>query len=286
LEFDHADIYRDLPHYRSSFAEFVRLLPDDGLLAVSAAYPDALELARSSRARVLSYVAKDGLRADYGARDFHFSPEGVRFTVLEQGNPLGQVQTTMGGLHNVENALGTLAAARALGLGFDDIRRGLESFRGVKRRQEVRAEIGGILVVDDFAHHPTAVRETIAAVHQQYPERRLWAVFEPRSNTSRRNIHQEEYAGAFEGASLVSIKVPEPHDKVPQSEQLDVMRLVEALESNGIEATAERDVATLVERLSSGSRPGDIVLVMSNGSFGGLIDHLIRQLRSRRGQAP
>jgi len=286
MEFDHADIYRDFAHYRSSFEQFLRLLPEDGVLAVSAAYPDALELARSCRARILSYVGKDGVRADYAARDAQFSDRGARFTVLEQGQPLGQILISMGGSHNVENALGALSVARSLGLSFEEIRAGLESFRGVKRRQEVRAEIGGVLVVDDFAHHPTAVRETIAAVHRRYPRRRLWAVFEPRSNTSRRNIHQEEYANAFEGAARSSIKIPEPHDKVPQSEQLDVVRLVESLGKRGIRAEAEREVEVLVERVASDSRPGDVVLVMSNGSFGGLIEKLIARLRSHAGESP
>src|SRR5262249_30074950 len=228
-EFDHADIYRDLSHYRSSFEQFIRLLPDDGLLAVSAAYPDALELARCCRARVLSYGGADGLGADYAARDTQFSDRGARFTLIEHGRLLGEIQIGMGGHHNVENALGALSVARALGLSFEQVRAGLETFRGVKRRQEVRGEIGGVLVIDDFAHHPTAVRETIAAVHRRYPQRRLWAVFEPRSNTSRRNIHQEEYASAFRGAALSSIKIPEPHDKVPQNEQLDVPRLGDGL---------------------------------------------------------
>src|SRR5205085_4661789 len=128
----------------------------------------------------------------------------------------------MSGNHNVENAAGVYAAARTLGLTDAQIAHGFESFRGVKRRQEPRGEPGGILVIDDFAHHPTAVRETIAAIRQRYPKRRLWAIFEPRSNTSRRNIHQEDYAHAFTGAARASLKVPEHHDKVPLSEELDV----------------------------------------------------------------
>jgi UDP-N-acetylmuramate: L-alanyl-gamma-D-glutamyl-meso-diaminopimelate ligase len=286
LEFDHADIYRDLPHYRSAFERFVELLPNDGLVAVSAAYADALAMARSGRARVVSYSGQEGTQADYSAREVRFSEQGTRFTVLEQGRSLGEIQTSMSGSHNVENALGVLALGRGLGLSWEEIRVGLESFRGVKRRQEARAEIGGVLVVDDFAHHPTAVRETVAGVHRRYPRRRLWAVFEPRSNTSRRNIHQQEYATAFEGAARSSIKIPEPHDKVPQNEQLDIALLVDALGKSGIQADAEREVPALVEKVSSDSRPGDVVLVMSNGSFGGFIEKLILKLRSRFGESP
>jgi UDP-N-acetylmuramate: L-alanyl-gamma-D-glutamyl-meso-diaminopimelate ligase len=154
----------------------------------------------------------------------------------------------------------------------------------VKRRQEIRGTEHGVLVIDDFAHHPTAVRETIVAIRQRYPDRRLWAVFEPRSNTSRRNIHQKEYASAFEGASLASIRVPEPHDKVPIDEQLDIGKVVEALRAHGIEADASPDTDVLVKRVVDGARPGDVVLVMSNGSFGGFIPTLLDGLRSKAGR--
>src|SRR5947209_19942206 len=152
----------------------------------------------------------------------------------------------MAGRHNVENAIGVWAAARSLGLTSTQVAVGFASFRGVKRRQETRGEPNGILVIDDFAHHPTAVRETIHAIRLRYPDRRLWAVFEPRSNTSRRNIHQKEYETAFEGASLASIRVPEPHDKVPLDEQLDIGKVVDALRARGIDANASPDVADLV----------------------------------------
>jgi UDP-N-acetylmuramate: L-alanyl-gamma-D-glutamyl-meso-diaminopimelate ligase len=181
----------------------------------------------------------------------------------------------------VENALGVYAAARALGLKADDIREGFASFAGVKRRQEIRGEVDGVLVIDDFAHHPTAVRETIVAIRQRYPDRRLWAVFEPRSNTSRRNIHQKEYATAFEGAALASIRVPVPHDKVPVDEQLDIGKVVDELRAHGIEADASPDVPVLLKRVVEGARAGDVVLVMSNGAFGGFIPSLLEGLRSR-----
>lgn len=284
VELDHADIYRDLAHYEASFEAFLRLMPDNGLLAVSAAYPQALKISRLCRSRVVTYAAKEGAVADYTAAQVQFSSQGARFTVHERGKAVGQVQMSMGGTHNIENALGALAIGVGLGLGFEEIATALQSFGGVRRRQEVRAEINGTLILDDFAHHPTAVRETIAAVHGRYPQRRLWAVFEPRSNTSRRNIHQEEYAQSFDGADRASIRVPEPHDKVPAGEQLDIGRLVDALRSRGIEAAGEREVPALVKQLVEGSRSGDVILVMSNGSFGGFIDLLISSLRARAGE--
>ena len=274
VEFDHADIYRDLAHCESAFDRFVRLLPPDGLLAVSAVYPNAVRIARACPARVVTY----GGDGDYAARDLTLGSDGARFEVLEGGRALGEARLPIGGAHNVENALGVMAAARGLGLSLDEIARGLATFAGVRRRQEVRAEPGGVLVIDDFAHHPTAVRETIAAVRSRYPGRRLWAVFEPRSNTSRRNVHQEEYARAFAGAARVSLKVPEPHDKVPADQRLDVGKLTAALRLQGIAATAEAEVAALVAEVAASAAPGDVVLVMSNGAFGGFLDKLIAAL--------
>jgi UDP-N-acetylmuramate: L-alanyl-gamma-D-glutamyl-meso-diaminopimelate ligase len=138
-----------------------------------------------------------------------------------------------------------------------------------------------VLVIDDFAHHPTAVRETITAIRLRYPERRLWAVFEPRSNTSRRNIHQTEYAKAFAGATRTSIRIPEPHDKVPIDEQLDIEKVTHALRDQGIDANAARDTDVLVNTVIGESKPGDVILVMSNGAFGGFIPTLLEGLQER-----
>ncbi|RKG56869.1 UDP-N-acetylmuramate:L-alanyl-gamma-D-glutamyl-meso-diaminopimelate ligase [Corallococcus sp. AB011P] len=284
VEFDHADIFRDLPHYEATFEKFVRLVPKDGQLVVCAAYPNAVRIARGGTAPVSTYVAKEGADADYTPKNISFGPEGARFNVVEKGQDLGTVTLPMSGAHNVENALAVIAAARGLGLSFAEIQQGLSTFQGVKRRQEVRAEVDGVLVVDDFAHHPTAVRETIAAIHHRYPDRPLWAIFEPRSNTSRRNIHQEDYAHAFPGAARASLKVPERHDKVPEGEELNVPKLIEALKGQGIAADGATDVQTLVDRVASEAKSGDVLLVMSNGSFGGFIDKLLTALKARAGK--
>lgn len=280
VEFDHADIYRDMAHYESAYDKFAATIPEDGFLAVSAAYPNAVAIAqRSSRAYVATYAAHGD--AEYVAENLRFGPEGARFAIREPRGAAGEFLLPMSGHHNVENAVGVYAAARALGLTADQIRAGFASFRGVKRRQEIRGEIGGVLVIDDFAHHPTAVRETITAIRLRYPERRLWAVFEPRSNTSRRNIHQSEYTTAFDGAARASIRVPEPHDKVPIDEQLDIDRVVDALRAKGIDAEASPDVGELVRRVIAEAQPGDVILVMSNGAFGGFIPTLLEGLRRR-----
>jgi UDP-N-acetylmuramate: L-alanyl-gamma-D-glutamyl-meso-diaminopimelate ligase len=283
IEFDHADIYRDMAHYESAYVRLAEIMPADGALVVCASYPNAVEIARrAKRARVLTYGADERFAADYCARDLSFDASGAHFVVREPDGAAPRVLLPMAGRHNVENAIGVYAAARSLGLTSEQIAIGFASFRGVKRRQEPRGEPNGVLVIDDFAHHPTAVRETIHAIRLRYPDRRLWAVFEPRSNTSRRNIHQREYAESFEGAQRVSLKVPEPHDKVPANEQLSVPAVADALQHHGIDADYSSDVGELVHRVADGAREGDVVLVMSNGAFGGFIPSLLTALESHR----
>jgi UDP-N-acetylmuramate: L-alanyl-gamma-D-glutamyl-meso-diaminopimelate ligase len=282
VELDHADIYRDLAHYESAFERLVAQVPAGGVIAVSASWPGAVRLARTGQARVITYSAQPGVAAEVSAVGLAFGPDGSRFEVREPGGTT-QVTLPLAGRHNVENALGVWAVGRSLGLSPDALTRGLASFAGVKRRQEERGEPGGVLVIDDFAHHPTAVRETVAAVAARYPGRRLWALFEPRSNTSRRNLHQAEYAQAFQGAARATVKVPEPHDKIPAGEELDVPLLARALAQTGVSATAAPTVEAVLEEVRAEARPGDVLLVMSNGSFGGLIPRLLQDLAARTG---
>ncbi len=278
IEFDHADIFTDLAHYESVFEKLCATLPANGWLGVSASYPGALRLARThSKAPIVTYAV--GGDADYSASHLTFGPRGARFTI--RGPEATDVLLPMSGQHNVENAVGVYAAARALGLTPNEIAAGMASFSGVKRRQEPSGEIAGVLVIDDFAHHPTAVRETIEGIRQRYADRRLWAVFEPRSNTSRRNVHQAEYASAFDHADVVTIRIPEPHDKVPADQQLNVQAIVRQLNERGIEATALSDVAEMTRLVATTARENDLILVMSNGSFGGFIPSLLAALEQR-----
>ena len=282
IEFDHADIYTSMTHYESAYERFCATLPADGWLGVSATYPRAVEIAtQRSKAQVVTYGVKES--ADYRARDMQFGEGGVRFVIDGPDSETAGITMAMSGMHNVENAVGVWAAARAVGLAPEAIASGLASFLGVKRRQEPRGYVAGVLVIDDFAHHPTAVRETIAGIRQRYRDRRLWAVFEPRSNTSRRNIHQQEYASAFDEADVVTIRLPEPHDKVPADQQLDVPAIVKAIGGRGIEATGLANVPDIVDLLAREARANDVVLVMSNGAFGGLIPELLSALEQRIG---
>ena len=235
---------------------------------MSATYPKAVEIARraSGKAKVVTYAVNG--KADYRADDERFSADGAHFRIHTARKKTKELLLPMSGYHNVENAAGVYAATRSIGLSHDQIAHGFETFAGVKRRQEVRGEPGGVLVIDDFAHHPTAVRETIEAIHERYPDRRLWAVFEPRSNTSRRNIHQKGYAASFVGA-------------VGEGDVKDFTAL--ELNAQGIVADSSEDVAELMRRVSHNAQPGDLILVMSNGAFGGFIPSLLDNLHKRFG---
>src|SRR5512138_2287840 len=230
-ELDHADIYRDEAHYESAFERFAEILPADGFLAACASYPSVLRIAARARCRVETYSAETA--ADWQARDLQLAPDGARFDLVHRGRTLVRAHLTMGGPHNVENALGVAAAATSLGLSPSEIAAGFSAFRGVKRRQEVRGVAGGVTVVDDFAHHPTAVARTLEAIRGTFPTGRILACFEPRSNTSRRNLHQREYVSAWPGAAEVFILRPAPTDRVPESERLDVDRLAREIASGG-----------------------------------------------------
>jgi len=281
-EFDHADIYRDLAHYESAFEKFFALLPQDGFAAVCSTFPNSKRLASFARCRTETYSARDEFEADWHSRWVQLGPAGASFEVDFKGKPEIRVTLPAAGRHNVENALGVYAACRALGLKPDEIAKGFASFQGVKRRQELRGEIKGVAVIDDFAHHPTAVRETIAAVLAQYPGRRLVAVFEPRSNTAMRKIHQDEYAHAFKGADEAIISQPSAIAKVPESERIDAKRMAEDIGRAGTRARWMESPDAIVAALAKEARSGDVVLAMSNGAFGGLHDKLLKALDGKR----
>jgi len=280
-EFDHADIYRDTAHYESAFEKFFPLLPQDGYVAACSAFPNWKRLATFAKCRVESYCAQDDVEADWRSRWLNLGPAGATFEIHYKDKAEIRVTLPAAGRHNVENALGVYAACRALGLKPDEIAAGFRSFRGVKRRQELRGEVRGVAVIDDFAHHPTAVRETIAAVLAQYPGRRLMAVFEPRSNTAMRKIHQEEYANAFRGADEAIISQPTAIAKVPESERIDAKRMAQDITDAGTRARWMESPDAIVAALAKEARSGDVVLAMSNGAFGGLHDKLLKALGAK-----
>ena len=278
-EFDHADIYRDLAHYESSFEKFCALLPADGFLAACTRFPNWKKLAAFARCRVETYAVEH--EAQWSAGHVELGPHGARFDVLFNGAVERRVTVPVAGRHNLENSLGVWAVCRALGLSPDEIAAGLAAFSGVKRRQEVRGEEQGALVIDDFAHHPTAVCETIAGIASRYPGRRLVAVFEPRSNTAMRQIHQHEYATAFLGAAECIISQPGAIAKVPESERVDARQLAIDIAKSGTPARWMEGPDAIVAALTRELRDGDLVLGMSNGGFGGFHGKLLAALRER-----
>src|SRR4051812_24428560 len=280
-EFDHADIYRDLAHYESAFERFFALLPQDGFAAACSGFPNWKKLAAHAKCKVETYCASEAIEADWNSRWVNLGPAGATFEVDYQGKVEIRVTLPSAGRHNVENALGVYAACRALGLKPDEIAAGFRSFRGVKRRQELKGEIKGVAVIDDFAHHPTAVRETIAAVLAQYPGRRMVAVFEPRSHTAMRKIHQDEYAHAFRGADEAIISQPTAIAKVPEAERIDARKMAEDIAGAGTRARWMESPDAIVAALAKEARSGDVILAMSNGAFGGLHDKLLKALGAR-----
>ncbi len=282
VEYDHAEMFATFDAVKEAFARFVELIPaatSDGLLAVCADDPVALEIAGKCRGEVVTYGLSPSARIR--GEMIETGPDGTRFRVQENGNDLGVFRLWLTGDHNMRNALSGIAVARALEVPVESIASGLEAFVGVRRRQEIRGVVDDIVVVDDFAHHPTAVRETIAAIRARFRDRRVWAIFEPRTNTSRRDVFQEEYARAFDGADRIVIAPVDHPERAPEGRRFDVERLIDDLTGKSLAAETLPDVDRIVRTLADETRPGDVVLVMSNGSFGRIHEKLLAALGAR-----
>ena len=274
IEFDHADIYRDEEAYRFAFARFINLVPQNGTLVAGWDSPLVRELAPKSFAPIESFGtgahAGDGAHPRWSARDIEFGSDATRFDVLHEGRSWGRIETPVPGMFNVRNALAAIAAATAAGASRDGILEGLRTFRSVRRRMEVFGEVGGVTLIDDFAHHPTAVEETIAAARQRYAGRRLVAVFEPRSYTAQRREFQEPYRRALAGAEVVVIAGLFHPERYSAQTALDADALVESLQQGGVDAHHLPDADEIVRFLPARLADGDVVLIMSNGAFGGI----------------
>jgi len=295
IEFDHADVYRDLAHMQGEFAKLLRAMPEDGAVVAAAGSETIEEVLRHAPCRVLRYGVESA-DADYRARNLEAGPEGTRFEIaagaphaaaaLPQYSDVQQASALLPayGAYNVNNALSAVAVAQLCGVPLAQAAAGLSAWRGVKRRQEVRGAARGITLVDDFAHHPTAVRETLAGLRARFPGRRLVAVFEPRSNTSRRARFEADFARALKAADFVLIQ--QVADEALYSafgenpERLDAGRVAAQLESGGTPAAACADVEAIVERLAARCEPGDVVVTLSNGGFGGIWERLLQRLNA------
>ncbi len=289
IEFDHADIYRDLAHLAESFRKLVAIIPPDGLLVACADYPVVLEVASRARCPVVRYAragAAAAPAAAAGAKSWAVRVLGedggfTRFR-MENGAEGHDYALRLPGAHNAENAAAVAIALRHFGFPPARVAEALAGFSGVRRRQEVVGEFGGVLVVDDFAHHPTAVRETIGAIRARFPGRPVTAIFEPRSNTSRRKVFQKEFAEALAAADAVILAGVFGSGKLSPEERMDPREVVAAVARAGRAAFYIEEVDGIVEHVAAAARPGDLVLVMSNGGFGGIQGKLARALSERR----
>ncbi len=281
MEFDHADIYDDWDDYRTAFEAFAALVSPEGLLALNGDDEHVRDLARHARSRV-SLFGTGNPELDVRADDIRPSVGGTTFRLVRRGDVLGEVTLQSSGRHNVMNALAAATLALDEGVPFDAVAAAFRDFRGMKRRQEIRAEIGGVTIVDDFAHHPTAVRETLAAARDRWPGQRIIGVFEPRTNSSRRKAFESAYVDAFRGTNVAILSVPPFRHNDRVSDFMDVHAITESLVSEGVDAAALETVDEIIDRLTDMARPGDVIVVMSNGGFGGLHDRLIARLEEEK----
>jgi len=282
VEFDHADIYEDLAAVSLAFRRFVRLVPRKGLVLVGADSPGAMALREAAVSRVETFGL--GAGADWQAHDLEPAGAGTRFGVRRRGSPFGRFEVPLLGSHNVRNALAAIAVAAALDVGSEQIAAALRSFAGVKRRLELVGRAADVDVYDDFAHHPTAIAETLGGLRAARPEARIWAVFEPRSASSCRKVFQDAFAGAFTAADEVVI-APVFRSALPEPERLSVADLVRELRSRGQAARQAATLDDIVAAIVREHRPGDLVVLMSNGGFGGIHQKLLRALAAG-GAAP
>lgn len=278
VEFDHADIYPDLDAILLAFSRFLRLVPRNGLtvLGVDSEHVEAL------RPHVTSRMVTVGLSAgaDWRAHDVR-SVDGLTvFEVSRAGQPWGTIQTTLLGGHNVRNILATIAVAADVGIDTAAIIAGVRAFRGVKRRMELRGEADGVRVYDDFAHHPTAIRETLAGVRAAHPASRIWGIFEPRSATSCRRVFQDEFSTAFDSVDE-AVLAAVFRASLPDDQRLSGEAVVAGIEARGTRARLIPTVPEIVATVAAEARPGDLVVIMSNGGFEGIHDKLLAALGAR-----
>jgi UDP-N-acetylmuramate: L-alanyl-gamma-D-glutamyl-meso-diaminopimelate ligase len=283
IEFDHADIYADLEAVKLAFRRFMNLVPENGRLIAGWDSPNVRKVVESFGERLFTRVETFGTDASakWQVRNADFSEGLSRFEVFCENQGWGEFQTPLLGEFNLLNCLAVIVAADAWGVSKEKIHGALVSFQNVKRRAEVRGEVRGVVVIDDFAHHPTAVRETLRALRARYKDRRLIAVFEPRSWSSRLAVFQEDYAKAFAAADYVVIAAVFDSQKVTEKGRaLDTSELIDAISQQGKPALAFPDADQIVAHLAPELRAGDVVAIMSNGGFGGIHEKILTSLQT------
>ena len=286
VEHDHIDIYPDEASYHAAFAGFVERIPEDGLVVAYAGDPDVVELVEANAKAPIAWYAVDGddtsgRPTHWLAAPAHSDESGQAFDLYAGGTMAGRGALALNGRHHLGNAVAAIAAcSQGFGIGVTTAMQGIASFAGVARRQDLRGEPDGVRVYDDFAHHPTAVRETLRGLRRRHGSGTLWAVYEPRTATACRALHQEAYLTAFDAADRVVLS-PLGRNNIPEEERLDVEALRAGLAEQGVEATNAQSVEAIIELLVAESRPGDTVALLSNGAFGGIHERLLEALSRR-----
>lgn len=283
IEFDHADIYPDLDAVKAAFTRLVEIIPEDGLLVACADWPAIRDILGHARCRVITYGETED--ADYMLMSHKTLSSGTEFNFISKDKTPLKALVPLPGRHNAINALGAAALLIEFGFANKTVLDGLESFQGVKRRQEIRGIEAGVTVIDDFAHHPTAVKETLAALREKYHGRRLIAVFEPRTNTSRRAVFQNAYPGALVNADMVLVRETPDLEKAPPGDRFSSKRLTEDLKDLGVDAECLPDAASIARALCKICKDRDVVVIMSNGAFENLHERLLTGLRKGAGPA-
>ena len=288
LEYDHADIYPDMDALRLAFRRFVNLVPRRGLLLLGADSPEAMALwrgpsgATTVRSKVETFGLADG--AAWQAHGIQSTPQGTRFLVRRHGEPYAEIELPLFGEFNVRNALAAIAVADAEGLSSPAIVDALRGFKGVKRRMQLRGTAAGVAVYDDFAHHPTAIAETLRGVRSAFPDRRVWAVFEPRSATSCRRVFQEDFVKAFVSEPVHEVILAAVfRSTLGETERLSAEQVVADVKAQGVRARYIPAVDDIVAHIAREAREGDIVIGMSNGGFEDFHNKLLSALGPRTG---
>lgn len=276
VEFDHADIYTDLSAVKAAFVKLIDLIPGDGTLIACADDANVVGLLKNSKCKkTYTYGINSG---DFRAKILNETVDGIEFQVFFDGKVNGPYFVKMSGEYNILNATAVVALSYCLGFADDKIKKALRSFEGVKRRQDILGEPGGVLVIEDFAHHPTAVRETVKGIQKKYPNKKVFSIFEPRSATSRRKIFQREYVEAFKGSHQVMLAKAFDQSKITSEDRFSSEELAEDLKKSGVSAQAFDSSEAIVEALTHQAHRGDIVLIMSNGGFDGIYTKILKAL--------
>ncbi len=277
VEFDHADIYRDLDHVKQAFKTLLELIPADGTLIYNAEdknIPDILPFCKAKN--IVSYGNKKG---DYSIFDRQVIVGRNQFSVMKNGVACADLALKIFGEHNSLNALSVFAMADTLRWPRQKVLQALADFKGVKRRQELLGDVNGITVIEDFAHHPTAVDLTLKCMRERFPGRRVLAVFEPRSATSRRSVFQDDYLKAFSSADAIFVAQPFDQSKINENDRFSTDQLIAGLREYGKIAETAADVPGLLSRMVAVAQPKDVILIMSNGGFDGIYQKLFKELQ-------